>query len=103
MVKPFNQIAGQNLVVKPVFAGQGPAIRLTFKIALLALSTGSTANAQLPPGALQQLDTAIGQRVEATAVFGTQSIASRAGLGWTLDDATGHIYKIPWKTELEDP
>ena len=72
-------------------------------VAPLLFFAGVTAHAQLPPGALQQLDTAIGQRVEATAVFGTQSIASRAGLGWTLDDATGHIYKIPWKTELQDP
>jgi hypothetical protein len=57
----------------------------------------------LPPGALQQLDTAIGQRVEATAVLGTQSIASRAGLGWSLNDAQGSIYKIPWNFELRDP
>ena len=72
-------------------------------VLLLLFSAGLTARAQIPAGALQQLDTAIGQRVEATAVFGTQSIASRAGLGWTLDDATGHIYKIPWKAELQDP
>ena len=57
----------------------------------------------LPPGALQQLDTAIGQRVEATAVLGTQSIASRAGLGWKLNDAEGTIYRIPWGFELWDP
>ena len=57
----------------------------------------------LPPGALQQLDTAIGQRVEATAVLGTQNIASRAGLGWSLNGADGSIYKIPWNFQLRDP
>ena len=62
-----------------------------------------TAWAQVPPGAVQQLDTAIGQRVEATAVLGTQSIASRAGLGWSLNGADGSIFKIPWETELQDP
>jgi hypothetical protein len=67
------------------------------------LSVGLTASAQLPPGALEQLDTAIGQRVEATAVLGTQSIASRAGLGWSLNGADGSIFKIPWETELQDP
>lgn len=51
----------------------------------------------------EQLDTAIGQRVEATAVFGTQSIASRTGLGWKLNGANGQIYKIPWAAELRDP
>src|ERR1700690_1396951 len=62
-----------------------------------------TAWAQVPPGAVQQLDTAIGQRVEATAVLGTQRIASRAGLGWSLNGADGSIFKIPWETELQDP
>ena len=57
----------------------------------------------LPPGALEQLDTAIGQRVEATAVLGTQSITSRAGLGWKLNDADGTIYKIPLDFALRDP
>jgi len=57
----------------------------------------------LPPGALDQLDRAIGQRVEATAVVGTQSIATRSGLGWKLNDAEGEILKQPWKFELFDP
>ncbi len=57
----------------------------------------------LSPGTLEQLDSAIGQRVEATAVLGTQSITSRAGLGWKLNDADGTIYKIPWDAELRDP
>jgi len=57
----------------------------------------------LPSGALQQLDTAIGQRVEATAVLGTQNIASRAGLGWSLNGADGSIYKLPWNFELREP
>jgi hypothetical protein len=85
------------------FIHRQPVTRPVTGVAFLLFSAGLTAHAQLPPGALQQLDTAIGQRVEATAVFGTQSIASRAGLGWTLDDATGYIYKIPWKAELQDP
>ena len=61
------------------------------------------APAQVPPGAVQQLDSAIGQRVEATAVLGTQSTVSRSGLGWKLNDADGSVYKIPWKFELQDP
>jgi len=70
----------------------------------LALSLiAPTARAQLPPGALEQLDTAIGQRVEATAILGTQNVASRAGLGWTLNNTSGSIYKIPWETELRSP
>ncbi len=68
--------------------------------AFLLLFAGWTAWAQVPPGAVQQLDTAIGQRVEATAVLGTQSIVSRAGLGWSLNNADGSIYKIPWSFEL---
>src|SRR6516225_967676 len=85
------------------FIHRQPVTRPVIGAAFLLFSAGSLARAQISAAALQQLDTAIGQRVEATAVFGTQSIASRAGLGWTLDDATGHIYKIPWKTELQDP
>jgi hypothetical protein len=103
MVSPFNQDIGQHLVVGPASADRKAVAPLIIGIVLLVCLAGQPVHAQLPPGALQQLDTAIGQRVEATAVFGTQSIASRAGLGWTLDDATGHIYKIPWKTELTDP
>jgi hypothetical protein len=85
------------------FIHRQPVTRPVIGAAFLLFSAGSLARAQISAAALQQLDTAIGQRVEATAVFGTQSIASRAGLGWTLDDATGYIYKIPWKTELQDP
>jgi hypothetical protein len=57
----------------------------------------------LPPGAVQQLNRAIGQRVEATAVLATQNTVSRIGLGWTLNDADGAIYRIPWKFELHNP
>jgi hypothetical protein len=76
---------------------------LPFRCAFFLLFAGWTTWAQVPPGAVQQLDTAIGQRVEATAVLGTQSIASRAGLGWSLNGADGSIYKIPWQFELRDP
>jgi hypothetical protein len=76
------------------------AICAAFLFLLAALS----AHAQLlPPGALGQLDDAIGQRVEATAIIGTQNVASRAGLGWTLNNASGSIYKIPWETEMRQP
>jgi hypothetical protein len=71
--------------------------------AFLLLFVGWTTRAQVPLGTVPQLDTAIGQRVEATAVLGTQSIASRAGLGWSLNGADGSIFKIPWETELQDP
>jgi len=105
MASPPNHITGVNLVAGRSFSNKKRRVRFATGSLFLLLFTGFVARAQfvLPPAALQQLDTAIGQRVEATAVFGTQSIASRAGLGWTLDDATGHIYKIPWKTELKDP
>jgi Solitary outer membrane autotransporter beta-barrel domain len=104
MAPPLNHITGQNLVAGRTFPAGKPAVRFVIGSLLLIYVTGLTARAQsVPPAALAQLDTAIGQRVEATAVFGTQSIASRAGLGWTLDDATGYIYKIPWKTEMTDP
>ncbi len=62
-----------------------------------------TALAQFPPSTIQQLDTTIGQRVEAIAVLGTQNIASRAGLGWKLNDADGSIFKIPWRFDYWDP
>ena len=73
---------------------------------LLLSMVADTARAQSiapSPDVVQQLNTAVGQRVEATAVFGTQNIASRAGLGWTLNDADGSIYKIPWDFELWEP
>ncbi len=69
-------------------------------VALLLFLAALTSHAQLPPGALGQLDMAIGQRVEATAILGTQNVASRAGFGWTLNNTSGSIYKIPWETEL---
>jgi len=69
---------------------------------LLVAVAGPAARGQVSPPEIQQLDQAIGERVEATAVLGTQSIASRSGLGWTLNDASGNIYKIPWKFELQD-
>ena len=90
----------------PLLPGEGLRSRigeLPVRCAWLFLLVGLAARAQLPPGALEQLDTAIGQRVEATAVLGTQSIASRAGLGWSLNGADGSIFKIPWETELRDP
>lgn len=70
---------------------------------LFFLLIGTNVFAQFPPGTVQQLDSAIGERVEATAVLGTQNIASRAGLGWKLNDADGTIFKIPWKFEYWDP
>jgi len=103
MVSSFNQFSAEQPMVRKVFSDRKTVATLTLGGALLLSFAERTARAQIPSGALQQLDTAIGQRVEATAVFGTQSIASRAGLGWTLDDATGQIYKIPWKAELQDP
>jgi hypothetical protein len=57
----------------------------------------------LPPGAREQLDDVVGNRVEATAVLGTQSAASGGGYGWKINDADGKIAKIPWKFELYDP
>ena len=73
--------------------------RLSAVVALLMLLAGPLARGQVTPGEIEQLDQVVGQRVEATAVLGTQSIASRSGLGWTLNDANGDIYKIPWKFE----
>jgi hypothetical protein len=70
---------------------------------LLIAVAGPAAWGQVSPGEIDQLDRAVGERVEATAVLGTQSIASRSGLGWTLNDASGDIYKIPWKFELQAP
>jgi hypothetical protein len=70
---------------------------------LLAAVAGPAAWGQVSPAEIEQLDRAIGERVEATAVLGTQSIASRSGLGWTLNNASGDIYKIPWKFELQAP
>jgi hypothetical protein len=70
---------------------------------LLVAVAAPAARGQVSPEEIQQLDQAIGERVEATAVLGTQSIASRSGLGWTLNDASGNIYKIPWKFELQAP
>jgi hypothetical protein len=85
--------------LRPHHFWKTPPVRGAFLLSFVGL----TAWAQVPPGAVQQLDTAIGQRVEATAVLGTQSIASRAGLGWSLNGADGSIFKIPWETELQDP
>jgi Solitary outer membrane autotransporter beta-barrel domain len=76
-------------------------IGLALLFSLVALP--ARAQVALPPGALDQLDSAIGQRVEATAILGTQNVASRAGLGWTLNNTAGAIYKIPWETELRAP
>ena len=57
---------------------------LVIGLALLFSLMAFRGHAQaLPAGALDQLDTAIGQRVEATAILGTQDVASRSGLGWT--------------------
>jgi hypothetical protein len=71
---------------------------------LLVGTLPATGRAQpsLPPGVVAQLNQAIGQRVEATAVLATQSTVSRIGLGWTVNDADGAIYKVPWKFELHD-
>ncbi len=81
-----------------------PATPFAIGITLVLLLAGLTVHAQpVSPEEINQLDTAIGQRVEATAVLGTQSVASRAGLGWTLNNASGSIYKIPWETELMAP
>lgn len=79
------------------------AVRVAGIFFLLSCALPGRAQLVITPDEEQQLDTAIGQRVEATAVFGTQSIASRTGLGWTLNGANGQIYKIPWQTGLRDP
>src|SRR6476660_3737936 len=57
----------------------------------------------LPPGARDQLNEVVGNRVEATAVLGTQSSASGGGYGWKINNADGRIIKIPWKFEVHDP
>jgi hypothetical protein len=81
-----------------------PGALLVMGVAFLFFLVVLPAQGQaLPPGALDQLDDAIGQRVEATAILGTQNVASRAGLGWTLNNTAGSIYKIPWETELRSP
>src|SRR5262245_38381858 len=77
----------------------GSAMRQWIFLLLLALAPAARAQV-IPPGALEQLDQVVGQRVEAVAIIGTQSVASRTGLGWTLNDADGVIYKVPWKFEL---
>ncbi|HVU26647.1 MAG TPA: Solitary outer membrane autotransporter beta-barrel domain [Verrucomicrobiae bacterium] len=78
--------------------------KLLFNIAVFLFSgTVFAAPPSLPPGAQQQLDDVVGQRVEATAVLGTQNIASRSGLGWKLNNADGTIYKLPWKFGLNEP
>jgi Solitary outer membrane autotransporter beta-barrel domain len=82
-------------------SGFGAPLRIG--VAILFLLCSWATHAQLPPGALGQLDSAIGQRVEATAIIGTQDVATRAGLGWTLNNTAGAIYKIPWETEMKDP
>jgi Solitary outer membrane autotransporter beta-barrel domain len=79
------------------------AARVAGVFFLLCAALSGRAQLVITADEQEQLDTAIGQRVEATAVFGTQSIASRTGLGWTLNGANGQIYKIPWQTELRDP
>jgi Solitary outer membrane autotransporter beta-barrel domain len=82
----------------------GFSASLAMGMAFLLSLAGTMSRAQSIPNVdLDQLDTAIGQRVEATAVLGTQSVVTRAGLGWTLNNASGVIYKIPWETEVLDP
>ncbi len=79
--------------------------RLTYKTWFIAvgLLLPNLVRAQLSPGIQNQLNDVVGQRVEATAVLGTQNIATRSGLGWKLNGADGSIFKIPWKFEVLDP
>src|SRR6476469_1976668 len=80
-------------------AVSGPAV-----VGLLSLCVPVAVYAQtLPPGARDQLNEVVGNRVEATAVLGTQSSASGGGYGWKINNADGRIIKIPWKFEVQDP
>jgi hypothetical protein len=60
----------------------------------------SLASAQVSSGALDQLDQAIGQRVETALILGTANSISTGGYKWQLDNADGTITRATWEFDL---
>ena len=74
--------------------------------ALAALAPVASLEAQtVPPEALRQLDTLIGNRVETLAVLGTQSGASEGAFVFDAGDADSEIdvLRLAWRGDLGSP
>ena len=64
----------------------------------------TTAHAQVvPPGALEQLDTLIGDRVETMSILGTQSGGSGGTYLFDANDTALDIFRIIGRGDVGDP
>jgi hypothetical protein len=77
----------------------GKIIRL---ITVFVLAHSALALAQFTAGQFDQLNTAIGQRVETAVVLGTANSISTGGYRWRLNDASGDITRGTWEFNLGD-
>jgi hypothetical protein len=75
----------------------------TYSIALLlVIAVVSPAFSQITPDEFNDLNTAIGQRVETAVVLGTANSISTGGYKWQLDNADGTITRATWEFNLGD-
>ena len=71
---------------------------------LASLATAAIAHAQVvPPGALEQLDTLIGDRVETMSILGTQSGGSGGTYLFDANDTALDIFRIIGRGDIGDP
>jgi hypothetical protein len=71
-------------------------------VALVVIATLASAQT-VPPGAIQQLDTLLGNRVETLSVLGTQSGPSGGAYVSDVNDSEFDIFKITGRGDLSSP
>jgi hypothetical protein len=73
-------------------------------VGLTVLGSVGTAHAQaLPPGALEQLDTLIGDRVETMSILGTQAGASGGTYLFDANDTALDVARVTGRGDIGDP
>ena len=70
--------------------------------AALAMAWTSLAAGQVTPGELDQLNQAIGQRVESTVILATANSLTTGAYTWNLDNTDVDITNLTWEFDIGD-
>jgi hypothetical protein len=84
------------------WCGWYPLVGLAVGLAVLGFVSWAAAQT-LPPGALEQLDTLIGDRVEVMSILGTQSGASGGTYLFDANDTALDIFRITGRGDVGSP
>jgi hypothetical protein len=82
---------------------RGPLGRILVGVALLTPAAAARAQVVVPPGALEQLDSLIGARVETMTILGTQQGASGGTYLSDVNDTAVDVVKLTGRGDVGDP